>query len=104
MKPLESGDLLTDFGYYKIIVNKKVDTIIVGDAVCYKYMVYDEIPTGRNYHLAFQIYVGDKLVESRENVHKFMTKTQFRELLMEHLSKCLKDTMGISQKTATPSL
>jgi hypothetical protein len=102
MKALTSGDVLEDNGYYKTIIEAKVDTIIVSDAVCYKYRVYDTCLTGKNYHLAFQVFVDDKLIESRNNVYKFMTKTQFKELLMEHLDKCLKENLGISTKVATP--
>lgn len=101
-KALASGDIIADFGYYKTIVEAKVDTIIVSDATCFKYRVYDEIPTGRNHHLAFQVFIGDTLVEDRTNVHKFMTKTQFKELLTEHLGKCLKREMGLLERKADP--
>lgn len=94
MKPHKAGHVLCDQGYYQTIVEARVDTIEVEDAICYKYRVYDQLQTGRNYRLAFEIYIGEELIQ-HTTCHKFMTKTQFKELLNECLVKHMKNSLNI---------
>lgn len=94
-KPLKSGDIICDVGYYKTFVEAKVDTIIEGDGVIYKYRVYTECPTGKQYHLWYQVFIGDERVIT-QSAHKFMTKSAFRELILEELKKYMKKNLGIS--------
>jgi len=101
MKPLASGDLLKSEGCLNTTVQARVDTIEYGEAVLYKYQVFTEWGNKRDYHLAWQMFIGDEKVREHINCHKFLTKRGFKELCQHELTEHFKRQLNISDRVAS---